>query len=129
MILPNPIWNIQYHFPFVELMANIRHSGRNTPLAPLQFLGQQALNELPANLPIWLAGLWYFFFARNGKPYRVLGWTLAESRGNFEDPLVPCDDQYLSHAVVHRCAAMAAVQMFFDLLTHLRRGISVQKGR
>jgi 4-amino-4-deoxy-L-arabinose transferase-like glycosyltransferase len=73
MILPNLIWNIQHHFPFFELMANIRRGGRNIALTPLQFLGQQVLNELPANLPIWLAGLWYFFFMRDGTPYRMLG--------------------------------------------------------
>jgi hypothetical protein len=34
MFLPNLLWNIQHHFPFLELQANIRHSGRDVPLTP-----------------------------------------------------------------------------------------------
>ena len=32
---------------------------------------------LPLSLPIWLAGLWYLFFDRQGKRFRVLGWAWA----------------------------------------------------
>ena len=75
IFLPNLWWNIQNHFPFLELQANIQRSGRNVPLPPLTFLGQQIMSFLPPTLPIWLAGLWYYFFAREGKPYRALGWA------------------------------------------------------
>ena len=30
---------------------------------------------LPLSAPIWMAGLWCFFFRREGKPYRALGWA------------------------------------------------------
>ncbi|HXN46218.1 MAG TPA: glycosyltransferase family 39 protein [Bryobacteraceae bacterium] len=75
LFLPNLWWNIQNHFPFLELQANIQRSGRNVPLPPLAFLGQQIISMLPPTLPIWLAGLWYYFFAVEGKPYRALGWA------------------------------------------------------
>ena len=75
LFLPNLWWNIQNHFPFLELQANIQRSGRNVPLPPLEFFGQQITSLLPPTLPIWLAGLWYFFFAAQGKPYRALGWA------------------------------------------------------
>ena len=29
----------------------------------------------PVSLPIWLAGLWFYFFSRIGKPFRALGWA------------------------------------------------------
>ena len=29
----------------------------------------------PLTLPIWLAGLWFYFFAKPGKPFRALGWA------------------------------------------------------
>ena len=29
----------------------------------------------PLTLPLWLAGLWFFFFTAAGKPFRVLGWA------------------------------------------------------
>jgi len=75
ILLPNLLWNIQYHFPFLELQANIRRSGRNVDLTPLAFLGQEILAMLPMSAPIWLAGLWFFFFRREGKPFRALGWA------------------------------------------------------
>ena len=37
IFLPNLLWNIQHHFPFLELQANIRRSGRNVDLPPLAF--------------------------------------------------------------------------------------------
>jgi 4-amino-4-deoxy-L-arabinose transferase-like glycosyltransferase len=75
ILLPNLLWNIQYHFPFLELQANIRRSGRNVDLTPFAFLGQEILAMLPMSAPLWLAGLWFFFFRREGKPFRALGWA------------------------------------------------------
>jgi Dolichyl-phosphate-mannose-protein mannosyltransferase len=73
--LPNLLWNIHHHFPFLELQENIKRSGRNVALPPLTFLQQNALAMLPLSAPIWLGGLWFFFFRREGKPFRFLGWA------------------------------------------------------
>jgi len=81
IFLPNLWWNIQHHFPFLELQANIRRSGRNVPLSPLAFFGQQITSMLPLSLPIWLAGLWYYLFAAEGKPFRALGWAWLITAG------------------------------------------------
>jgi dolichyl-phosphate-mannose-protein mannosyltransferase len=75
IFLPNLLWNIQDHFPFLELQANIRHSGRDVPLGLLAFFGEEILTLFPLNLPIWLAGLCFYFFSKPGKPFRVLGWA------------------------------------------------------
>lgn len=75
IFLPNLVWNIQHHFPFLELQANIQRIGRNVNLTPLDFIGQQILAMLPLTMPIWLAGLWYYFFTTQGRPFRVLGWA------------------------------------------------------
>jgi hypothetical protein len=75
IFLPNLLWNIQHHFPFLELHANIQRSGRDVPLEPLAFFAQEILTLLPLTLPIWLAGLWYFFFSKQGRPFRALGWA------------------------------------------------------
>ena len=75
IFLPNLVWNIQHQFPFFELQANIRRSGRNVDFTPLSFFGQQALAMLPPTLPIWLAGLWFYLFSKFGRPFRVLGWA------------------------------------------------------
>ncbi len=50
-------------------------SGRNVDLTPLQFLLQEILMMHPPAAPIWLAGLWFLFFRRDGKPFRALGWA------------------------------------------------------
>src|SRR6516165_7693324 len=75
IFLPNLVWNIRHHFPFLELLANIRRSGRDVPLGPLKFFGEETLTLLPLTLPIWLAGLWFYFLSKPGRPFRVLGWA------------------------------------------------------
>ena len=75
VFLPNLLWNIQHHFPFLELQANIRRSGRDVPLTLLAFFGQEILTMHPLTLPLWLAGLWFYFFSAAGKRFRALGWA------------------------------------------------------
>jgi 4-amino-4-deoxy-L-arabinose transferase-like glycosyltransferase len=75
LFLPNLLWNIQHRFPFLELQQNIRRSGRDVRLTPLGFFGQEVLSMHPLTLPIWVAGLWFFFFTPAGKPFRALGWA------------------------------------------------------
>ncbi len=81
IFLPNLWWNIQHHFPFLELQANIARSGRNVPMPPLRFLGESALSMLPLSLPIWLAGLWHYLFSAEGRPFRALGWAWLITAG------------------------------------------------
>ena len=75
IFLPNVLWNIQHHFPFLELQENIRRSGRNVHLGLPAFAGEEILTMLPLSLPIWLGGLWFFFFSKPGKAFRALGWA------------------------------------------------------
>jgi Dolichyl-phosphate-mannose-protein mannosyltransferase len=75
LFLPNLLWNVQHHFPFLELQVNIRGSGRDVPLGPLAFFIQEAQTMNPLTLPIWLAGLWFFFAMKSGKRFRALGWA------------------------------------------------------
>ena len=73
IFLPNLIWNIQHHWPFLELMHNIRASGKDVALPPLPYLGQQILMAGPFNFPFWFGGLLFCFFSRHAKPYRAFG--------------------------------------------------------
>ncbi len=75
IFVPNLLWNIRHHFPFLELQANIRRVGRDVPLGPLTFFGEEILTLLPLTLPIWLAGLWFYLFSARGKQFRALGWA------------------------------------------------------
>ena len=81
IFLPNLLWNIQHGFPFVEVQRNILDSGRNAPLPPVAFVGHLVLAMLPPTAPVWLAGLWFFFFRRDGKPFGALGWAFLITAG------------------------------------------------
>lgn len=74
IFLPNLIWNVHNHWPFLELMRNIRADGRDVQLSPLEFFAQQVLLIHPLNAPIWITGLLALLFATRFKQYRFLGW-------------------------------------------------------
>ncbi len=90
--LPNLIWNFAHHWPFLELMHNVRQSGRDVALSPVGFIIDQTLFMNPATAPIWMSGLVWLFFGKHQSPaapaerdpapytagrrrYRILGWT------------------------------------------------------
>jgi hypothetical protein len=75
IFLPNLIWNIQHHWPFLELMRNIRASGRDVVLSPGQFVWQQILIMNPASAIYWIIGVLFYLFARAAKAFRVFGWA------------------------------------------------------
>ena len=74
IFLPNLLWNLKYDWPFVQLMHNIRASGRDVVLGPLAYFFQQTLLVNPLTAPIWLTGLFALLFSARLKPYRLLGW-------------------------------------------------------
>src|SRR5271165_6586459 len=75
IFLPNLLWNVHRDWPFVQLMHNIRASSRDVALNPIPFFLQQVLMVNPFAFPLWLAGLGWLFFGREGRRYRVLGWA------------------------------------------------------
>jgi 4-amino-4-deoxy-L-arabinose transferase-like glycosyltransferase len=75
IFLPNLLWNFRHHWPFLELMRNIRASGRDVVLGPAQYLLQQIMIMNPLTFPVWLAGVIYLLFAQSARPWRLLGWT------------------------------------------------------
>lgn len=77
IFLPNSIWNVQHHWPFLELMHNIRATGKDIILSPGAYLAQQVLMMNPASFPFWFGGLLFYFFSRDAKAYRAFGWTFV----------------------------------------------------
>src|SRR5216684_3604645 len=75
VFLPNLLWNIHYHWPFLELMRNIKAEGRNVVLGPSQYFFEQTLLVHPLTAPIWITGLLAFFFSSRLKLHRFLGWS------------------------------------------------------
>ena len=75
IFLPNFLWNVQHHWPFAELMHNIKAGGRDVVLSPAAYFAQQMLIVHPILAPIWIIGVLAFLFSARLKPYRFLGWT------------------------------------------------------
>jgi hypothetical protein len=75
IFLPNLLWLINHKFPFLELMHNIRESGRDVARGPLAFIADQAMIMNPILAPLWIAGLLWLFFGKEGGRYRILGWA------------------------------------------------------
>jgi hypothetical protein len=74
-LLPYVIWQITHGWPTLEFWAD--YGEKVDPASPIEFLVEQIVTMQPPTLPLWLAGLWFFLFAREGRPYRALGWTYA----------------------------------------------------
>jgi hypothetical protein len=83
IFLPNLVWLIRHDFPFLELMNNVRASGRDVVRGPLAFLADQAMILNPALFPLWFAGLMWLWFGGTGSRYRVLAWTYLTLLGMF----------------------------------------------
>jgi Dolichyl-phosphate-mannose-protein mannosyltransferase len=75
IFLPNLLWNMHYHWPFLQLMHNIRAEHRDVVLGPGEYFLQQTILIHPLAAPIWIAGLGALFFSARLKQYRFLGWT------------------------------------------------------
>ena len=81
--LPNLLWEIRNHFPFLELMHNIRMGHRDVVRGPVAFILDQAATMNPILAPLWLGGLIWLFVAPGARRYRLLGWTFVVTLGLF----------------------------------------------
>jgi len=75
VFLPNSLWNVRNHWPFLELMHNIKAEGRDVVLSPAAYFAQQVLIIHPILAPVWIIGVLAFLFSARLKPYRFLGWS------------------------------------------------------
>jgi hypothetical protein len=74
IFLPNLLWEARHGWPQIEVVRN-GQMFKNMQIGPLQFLFEQILFMQPLALPIWLAGLLWYFRAPAGKRFRFLGWA------------------------------------------------------
>jgi len=72
---PNVAWEYQHHFPTLEDLRHVKAIHKNVELPPLPFIGQQILVLAPVSALVWIAGLGFLLFHRDGKRYRFLGVT------------------------------------------------------
>jgi hypothetical protein len=74
MFLPNLIWEARNGWPQILVVRNAQEF-KNVEIGPLRFFADQILFLQPIELPVWLAGIVWFFAAPEGKRFRFLGWT------------------------------------------------------
>jgi hypothetical protein len=73
---PFIIWNITHDFAHLEFIRNAS-AGKYSGLTRLDFLAGQAMNLNPVNMLLWVPGLLFLLFSREGRRYRVLGIIYA----------------------------------------------------
>ncbi|OHD11329.1 MAG: hypothetical protein A2086_05765 [Spirochaetes bacterium GWD1_27_9] len=73
IILPNIIWQITHGFPSLEFYKKSELI-KGLSLSPLNIFIMQIISYNPFFLPLWFAGIIYFFFLKEGKNYRLIGW-------------------------------------------------------
>jgi hypothetical protein len=72
IILPALIWQIKNGFPIAQYW--VAYSGSKAVHAnPLEFIVMQVVGMNFFLLPLWLIGLWYFLFDKEGRKYNLLG--------------------------------------------------------
>jgi hypothetical protein len=70
-LLPYVYWQIAHGWPTLEFWTD--YGAKVDPASPIEFLVEQVLTMQPLTLPLWLAGLYYYLFSRNGRTLRPLG--------------------------------------------------------
>lgn len=71
IFLPHIVWQYANDWPTLQFIENGK-ADKNTPYAPLEYLAGQLIDANPLTLPVWLAGLGWLLFARNGGRFRPL---------------------------------------------------------
>ncbi len=98
VVLPNLVWQALHNFISLQFLSSIHARdiaiGRTNDFLIDQF----RVSSNPFTLPLWLAGLYFYFFSPGGRRYRLLGWMavvtfllfwIARARGYYTGPIFP----------------------------------------
>ncbi len=75
IFLPNFLWEWKRNFVSLEFLRFLHVRDVGEGLTDWFLLGQVELTLLA--LPLALAGMWFYFFAEDGRRFRILGWMYA----------------------------------------------------
>lgn len=81
IFLPNLIWQYRFGWPTLEFVQHIDR-GMLAAIPRHLFLLGQVLYAHPVSLPVWLAGL-AFFFGASGRRYQLFGWMYCTALAIF----------------------------------------------
>ncbi len=78
MFLPYVIWNLTHNLATLEFMRNaasIKYASQN----PVTLITGMLLVMNPVAVPVWLAGIYFFFFNKEGKEFKIIGYIFIVS--------------------------------------------------
>jgi len=116
--LPNFLWQVANHFPFLELMYRVRMSNRDIVRGPVAFIADQATILNPALFPLWVGGVIWLFAGKGREQgrYRMLAWTFLVVLTTF---IVLKAKNYYVAPIYPMLFAAGAIG--FERMTHGRR--------
>ncbi len=97
IVLPNIIWQIQHNFITLDFLSFISARDQGLGRSDGYFAQQFYVNLNPVALPLFLAGI-YFYFTEQGKPFRpivylyfaiLILFAIARGRFYYAAPLYP----------------------------------------
>jgi 4-amino-4-deoxy-L-arabinose transferase-like glycosyltransferase len=77
IVMPNLIWQIQHDFISLDFMSSIHARDVRIGRAEGFLIEQLIFSANVVTTPLWLAGLYFYLFAKTGRSYRAIGWMFA----------------------------------------------------
>ena len=74
--LPHVMWQQAHGWPTLEFIANAQRE-KIVAMGPVAFLSEVILEQQPATLPVWVAGLAWLLFAARARRERLLGLSVV----------------------------------------------------
>ena len=74
IVLPNLIWQVQHDFISLDFLRSIHARDIRIGRTDTFLVEQLIFAANPLTIPLWLAGLYFYFFAPGGRRFRPLGW-------------------------------------------------------
>jgi Dolichyl-phosphate-mannose-protein mannosyltransferase len=98
IVLPNLIWQANHGFISIDFLRSIHARDIRIGRTDGFLRGQFLVSAHPFTIPLWIAGLWFYFRKNEGARYRALGWAfvatvalfaLSRARDYYTAPLYP----------------------------------------
>jgi 4-amino-4-deoxy-L-arabinose transferase-like glycosyltransferase len=77
IFLPNFIWQVHHNFISLDFLKSIHARDIRAGRTDGFLLDQLWISSNVVTVPLWLAGLYYFFVVPAGKRYRLIGWMFV----------------------------------------------------
>jgi hypothetical protein len=77
IVMPNLIWQMQNDFISLDFMSSIHARDVRIGRAEGFLIEQLIFSANVVTIPLWVAGIYFYFFAKTGRSYRAIGWMFA----------------------------------------------------